>query len=84
MEFQVSEKIGHIQRNVNFRKDVSDLVEGECLIRNNGGSGFSLTTNQIILEYFSMRTPQNIAVKKGADGKAELTIDFNPAKGKPI
>ena len=71
------------QHNVNLRQDVCYLVEGECLLRNNGEYGFSLTINQIILEYFSMRTPEHIAVKKGADGKAELTIDFNPAKGEP-
>ncbi|TRZ49269.1 hypothetical protein D4S03_08535 [bacterium] len=79
----MANRIIHEQHNVNLRQDVCDLIEGESLLRNNGEYGFSLTVNQIILEYFSMRTPQNIAVKKGADGKAELTIDWNPTKGTP-
>lgn len=78
----------HEQRNVNMRQDVCDLVEGECLLRNNGERGFSLTINQIILEYFEFRTPKNIAVAKelitdGNEIKSVLTIDFNPAKGEP-
>lgn len=46
------------QRNVNLRREVCDLIEGECVLRNNGGRGFSLTINQIILEYFELRTPK--------------------------
>ena len=76
-------KINHFQRNVNLRQDVCDLIEGECNIRKNGERGFSLTVNQIVLEYFDMRTPQNIAVKE-IDGKPGLTIDFNPAKGETL
>jgi hypothetical protein len=73
-------KINYEQRNVNMRQDVCDLVEGECLLRKNGERGFSLTINQIILEYFELRTPQHIEVQEGAEGKPELTIDWDPRR----
>lgn len=78
-----------ILRNVNLRPEVYDLIQGECEIRRNGGKGFSLTLNQIVLEYFDLRTPQNIAIGKslvtdGGEMKPELTIDFNPAKGEAL
>lgn len=81
--------MSNITRNVNFRPEVYDLIQGECIIRRNGGKGFSLTLNQIILEYFDMRTPKNIAVAKelstdGTEIKPVLTIDFNPAKGESL
>ena len=44
-------------RNVNLRPEVYDLIQGECLLRRNGGKGFSLTLNQIVLDYFEMRPP---------------------------
>ena len=66
--------IKYLQRNVNLRQDVSDLIEGECALRNNGGRGFSLTLNQIVLEYFEMTTPKGIALTM-QDGKAAVTVD---------
>jgi hypothetical protein len=75
----MSKKVKHFQCNVNMRQDVRDLIEGECLIRKNGSRGFSLTVNQIILEYFEDRTPENVAIK-AVDGKPVLTIDFDPAR----
>jgi hypothetical protein len=78
----MANRIIYEQRNVNLRQEVCDLIEGECLVRKNGERGFSLTINQIILEYFEMRTPKNMAIKK-IDGKPGVTIDFNPAKGEP-
>jgi hypothetical protein len=63
-----------IMRNVNFRQEVYDLIQGECEIRRNGGKGFSLTINQIILEYFDLRTPKNIAVMS-VDSKPVLTVE---------
>jgi len=74
-----------ILRNVNLRSEVFDLIQGECIIRRNGGKGFSLTLNQIILEYFEFRTPKNIAVAKelitdGTEIKPVLTIDWDPTR----
>jgi hypothetical protein len=70
----MSEKIIYVQCNLNLRQDVLNLVDGECEIRNNGKRGRSLTANQIILEYFDMRTPKNIAVTT-VDGKPALTVE---------
>jgi hypothetical protein len=66
------------KRDVNFQPEVYDLIQGECEIRRNGGKGFSLTLNQIILDYFDMRTPKNIAVTS-VDGKPVLTIEEESA-----
>jgi hypothetical protein len=79
----MSKKITYVQCNINLRQDVCDLIEGECLLRKNGERGRSLTVNQIILEYFEMRTPRNMAVGE-VDGKAALTIDWNPARGERL
>lgn len=46
-----------ILRNINFRPEVYELIQGECEVRRNGGKGFSLTLNQIVLEFFESRTP---------------------------
>ncbi|MGA2504237.1 MAG: hypothetical protein ABSG01_09125 [Anaerolineales bacterium] len=70
----MSDRPVRIQRNVNFRPEVHDLIMGECAIRNNGENGFSLTLNQIILEYFDMRTPKGIKVT-AVDGKAVLSVE---------
>lgn len=78
----MANKTIHYQRNVNMRQDVCDLIEGECLVRKNGERGFSLTINQIILEFFEMRTPENIAVTE-VGGKPGLTIAWKPRKGQP-
>jgi len=63
-----------ILRNVNLRPEVYDLIQGESVIRRNGGKGFSLTLNQIVLEYFDMRTPKNMAITS-LDGKPVLTVE---------
>jgi len=60
------------KRIVNFRPDVFDLIEGECAIRRNGGKGFSLTLNQIVLEYFEMTTPRGVELAVNQDGKPLL------------
>jgi len=60
------------QRNVNMRQDVLDLIEGECAIRRNGPRGFSLTLNQIVLEYFEMTTPRGVELAVNQDGKPLL------------
>lgn len=66
------------KRDVNFQPEVYDLIQGECEIRRNGGKGFSLTLNQIVLEYFDIRTPKGIIVAaKGVE--AVLTIEEEPA-----
>jgi hypothetical protein len=69
--------IARIRKSVNLRQEVCDLIAGECLIRNNGESGFSLTLNQVVMEYFEMRTPRHVALGE-VDGKAALTINFDP------
>jgi hypothetical protein len=61
------------KRDVNFQPEVFDLIQGECVIRRNGGKGFSLTLNQIVLEYFDLRTPKGIAI--GLEIKPTLTIE---------
>jgi hypothetical protein len=76
------------KRIVNFRPEVYDLIQGESVVRRNGGKGFSLTINQIVLEYFDMRTPKNVAISKqtitdGGAIKPQLTIDWNPSQGEP-
>ena len=63
-----------ILRNVNFRPEVYDLIQGECAIRRNGGKGFSLTLNQIVLEYFEMITPKGIALTM-QEGKPAITVE---------
>jgi len=73
-----------ILRNINLRPEVYDLIQGESALRRNGGKGFSLTLNQIVLEYFAMRTPKFIAVsaETTTDGgaiKPVLTIEEQPA-----
>jgi hypothetical protein len=74
-EFQMSEKtIHYIPRNVNLRRDVCDLIEGECNVRKNGERGFSLTINQIILEYFEIRTPKGAALAI-LGGEFALTLE---------
>jgi hypothetical protein len=40
-----------IVRNVNLQPETYDLVQAESLRRRNGGKGFSLTLNQIVLEW---------------------------------
>ena len=72
------------KRIANFRPEVYDLIQGESVLRRNGGKGFSLTLNQIVLEYFAMRTPKGIAVsaETTTDGgaiKPVLTIEEQPA-----
>jgi hypothetical protein len=89
MSKNITLKSNNILRNVNLRPEVYDLIQGECLIRRNGGKGFSLTLNQIVLEYFDFRTPKNVAIAKelitdGTEIKPVLTIDWNPAKGEPL
>jgi hypothetical protein len=65
-----------ILRNVNFRQDAFDLIQGECSIRRNGGKGFSLTLNQIVLEYFEMRQPKDTAISTEIlGGRPVLTIE---------
>lgn len=73
----MSKPITHVQRNVNLRQDVDDLIRGECLIRKNGERGFSLTLNQIVLEFFELRTPKGIALTT-LEGKPALTIEDEP------
>jgi hypothetical protein len=41
----------YVQRNVNLKKDIADLVQNEQNRRRNGPKGFSLTLNQIVLEW---------------------------------
>lgn len=52
----------NITRNVNFRPEVYDLIQGECALRRNGGKGFSLTVNQIVLDYFELSAQQEPAI----------------------
>jgi hypothetical protein len=70
----MSEKIVYVQCNLNLRQDVLDLIDGEREIRNNGKRGRSLTANQIILEYFDMRTPKGIKVI-AQGGKVALSVE---------
>lgn len=70
----MANRIIYVQRNINLRQEVFDLIEGEAVLRRNGEKGFSLTLNQIILEYFDMRTPKNIAVSS-MDGEPALTVE---------
>jgi hypothetical protein len=42
---------GQILRNVNLQPEVYDLVKEESARRRNGEKGFSLTLNQIVLEW---------------------------------
>ena len=87
-----------VRCSLNMRQDVLDLLDAESEIRRNEPRGRSQTLNQIILEYFENRTPQNVAVKFIPNPKLEnegdalelpgtkpcLTIDFNPARGEPL
>lgn len=63
------------KRIVNFRPEVYDLIQGECAVRRNGGKGFSLTLNQIVLEYFELTTPKGVALATSPEGKPSLTIE---------
>ena len=72
--YAMANRIIYVQRNINLRQEVFDLIEGEAVLRRNGEKGFSLTLNQIILEYFDMRTPKNIAVSS-MDGEPALTVE---------
>jgi hypothetical protein len=38
-------------RTVNFRQEVFDIIKAEIARRRNGGTAFSLTLNQIVLEW---------------------------------
>ena len=41
----------HIKQNISFLPEVFDIIQAEALRRRNGGKGFSLTLNQIVLEW---------------------------------
>jgi len=43
-----------ILRNVNLQPDVYDLVKAESFRRRNGAKGFSLTLNQIVMEWVDL------------------------------
>jgi hypothetical protein len=38
-------------RTVNLQFDVHEIIQAEAIRRRNGGKGFSLTLNQIVLEW---------------------------------
>jgi len=40
-----------IVRNVNLQEEAYDIIQAECQRRRNGGKGFSLTLNQIVMEW---------------------------------
>ena len=40
-----------ILRNINLQPEVYDIIQAESARRRNGGKGFSLTLNQIVLEW---------------------------------
>ncbi len=72
-----------VRCSLNMRQDVLDLLDAESEIRRNEPRGRSQTLNQIVLEYFEARTPQNVAVKYES-GVPVVTIDYNPAKGQAL
>ena len=47
-----------ILRNINFRREIFEMIQVESCRRNNGLRGFSLTVNQIVLEYFEARNKE--------------------------
>jgi hypothetical protein len=53
-----------ILRNVNLQPDVYDLVKAESLRRRNGSKGFSLTLNQIVLEWLDWHNTETPLVEK--------------------
>lgn len=38
-------------RTVNIQQEVFEIIQAEAIRRRNGGKGFSLTLNQIVLEW---------------------------------
>jgi hypothetical protein len=41
----------HVSRITSYQSEVYDLIKAEAARRRNGGKGFSLTLNQIVLEW---------------------------------
>jgi hypothetical protein len=41
----------HISRITSYQSEVYDVIKAEAARRRNGGKGFSLTLNQIVLEW---------------------------------
>jgi hypothetical protein len=48
---EITEKTKYIPRIINLRPEVYELVQEEAKRRRNGLKGFSLTLNQIVLEW---------------------------------
>jgi hypothetical protein len=52
-----------ILRNVGLQPDVYDLVKAESFRRRNGSKGFSLTLNQIVLEWVDLHNAELLPVE---------------------
>ena len=65
-----------VPRVTNYRSEVYDLIQGECILRRNGGKGFSLTVNQIILDYFAGKNVVKIETLPGPEGAQAVPVVY--------